>query len=82
MTGGIPQDILLVMTDQQKRWLRQLAGCTFLPGSYDKRFVRDLNARLAANPESELTEKQAAFLRKTAYRYRKQRGDPDMTRPL
>lgn len=66
------------MTDQQQRWIAQLARCTFLPGSWEKRFVRDL----ATFPqERELTERQAAALARVAWRYRKQRGEPNMARP-
>lgn len=66
------------MTDQQQKWVQQLARCSFLPGSYEKRFVRDLEGYA---PDKELTEKQAAFLEKIAYRYRVQRGEPGMMRP-
>lgn len=66
------------MTDQQRKWIEELSHCSFYPGSYDKRFVRDL----ASQPrDKELTEKQAAFLERIAWRYRKQRGDPNMARP-
>ena len=66
------------MTDQQQKWIQELARCIFQPGSWEKRFVRDL---ATMPPEKELTEKQAAALHRTAYRYRKQRGDPNMARP-
>lgn len=66
------------MTDQQAEWIGQLSRCRFQPGSWDRRFVRDL----ASFPrEQELTEKQAAALARLAWRYRKQRGEPQMARP-
>jgi len=46
-----------------------LRGCTFLPGSWDKRFVRHLSALPV---EAELTEKQVACLEKMAHRYLEQ----------
>ena len=46
--------------------LAALARCTFLPGSFDKRFVRDISGVTA------LTEKQRALFHKTFYRYRLQ----------
>lgn len=64
------------MNDQQRRWLDQLSGCTFLPGSWDKRFVRDL-----AGTDRELTAKQAAAIERLAYKYRRQRRDPNMPKP-
>lgn len=57
------------MTDEQHRNLRRLNQCTFLPGSYTKRFVRDMASR---PKEYELTEKQAAYLDKLVHQYRKQ----------
>jgi hypothetical protein len=49
-----------------------LAACTFPPGSYDKRFVRDLHSRMASKDAVTLTEKQAAYVRILAWRYRRQ----------
>lgn len=66
------------MTDEQQKWIGQLAKCSFLPGSWEKRFVHDL---ATFPPEKELTQRQAAALRRIAWRYRKQRGEPDMARP-
>lgn len=57
------------MTSRQKAIIRDLNRCTFLPGSYEKRFVRDM----ATKPDDyELSEKQAAFLDKVHHRYREQ----------
>jgi hypothetical protein len=66
------------MTDQQQRWIEELSHCSFYPGSWDKRFVRDL---ATFPPEQELSEKQAAALARVAWRYRKQRGEPGMAKP-
>lgn len=57
------------MNTRQRAILRDLARCKFYPGSFEKRFVHDLNAK----PDSyELSDKQAAFLDKTHHRYREQ----------
>ena len=66
------------MTDQQWRWLQQLRVCTFLPGSFEKRFVRGLGGK---QPSDTLSEKQAFLLEAIAYRYRRQRREPDMPKP-
>lgn len=66
------------MTDQQQKWIAQLSTCAFYPGSWEKRFVRDL---ATFPPEQELTEKQAAALHRTAWHYRVQRGEPHMEKP-
>lgn len=50
----------------------QLSRCTFFPASYDKYFARDM-LRIAANsPDTELTKRQTAYLRKLAHKYRVQ----------
>jgi hypothetical protein len=59
------------VTDEQQAQLYALNGCTFGVGSFDKRFVRDL---AAAPKDTELTERQDWYLRRTYYRYRKQIG--------
>lgn len=66
------------MTEQQRQWIAELAKCSFYPGSYDKRFIRDMEGRAA---DEALTEKQAAFLERLAYRYRRQRNDEGMAKP-
>lgn len=60
------------VTDGQKRMIAALSYCTFLPGSYPKRFVRDMRWRMENEPDTELSEKQAAYLEKLAWMYRKQ----------
>lgn len=48
--------------------LQALARCTFLPGSAHKRFVRDV----AASDPTKLTWRQWAYVRRLAWRYRRQ----------
>lgn len=49
--------------------ISDLGRCTFLPGSFDKRFVRDLQGK---KPGDTLTLKQLMTLGQMRYRYRKQ----------
>lgn len=49
-----------------------LSRCTFLPRTWDKRFVRSLFTQLQDNPTRPLSEKQKVCLRKLVYKYRRQ----------
>lgn len=60
------------MTDLERTQADSLSGCTFLPGSWDKRFVRDMAAIARDRPTQSITEKQAAWLDELGHRYRKQ----------
>lgn len=60
------------MTSEQRAKVKDLIRCTFLPGSYQKRFVQDLHARL--EDDTPLSEKQAAYLDKLHHMYRRQIG--------
>lgn len=53
------------------RIIRLLALCTFLPGSHEKRFVRDMEG---LGPYDMLSGKQSAYMEALAYKYRKQMG--------
>lgn len=57
------------MTDLDYRTIQALARCSFQPGSWPKRFVRDL---ATYPPERELSEKQQAALARIAWLFRKQ----------
>lgn len=59
------------MTIEQRKMLTILRGCTFLPGSYDKRFVRNISA---LPDDCELTENQAMLIPVLFHRYRRQHG--------
>lgn len=59
------------MEQYQRDMINELRACTFLPGSYQKRFVRDMSTK---PDDYELSEKQAAFLEKLHYMYREQIG--------
>jgi hypothetical protein len=54
--------------------LNLLNRCTFLPGSFAKRFVRDLSGK-EDKQGYELSEKQKRYLWKLVYQYRKQHTD-------
>jgi len=62
------------MTTEQIEKAKQLSRCRFLPGSFDKRFARDMGSIAENKPDHELTEKQSAYLDKLAYKYRRQIG--------
>lgn len=57
------------MTSEQSLKIQALYHCTFLPGSFQKRFVRDMSAKTITD---ELTEKQAVYLDKLYWMYREQ----------
>lgn len=57
------------MTPEQRNKVNLLRRCRFLPGSFDKRFVRDMSTK---SDDYELSKKQATYLDKTFTRYRKQ----------
>lgn len=46
-----------------------LSGCSFLSGSFEKRFVRDM---VTKSLDYELSEKQLVYLMYLRHRYRKQ----------
>ena len=51
---------------RQREMLDDLQGITFLPGSFDKRFCRNVGSQTV------ITERQAALLEQMYHRYRKQ----------
>ena len=61
------------MTDEQRDMARALGQCSFLPGSWDKRFARDM-AAMAEDPDAALTRRQAETLMEVCHRYRRQIG--------
>jgi hypothetical protein len=61
-------------TDEERRLMKHLIGCTFAVGSFDKRFVRDVSARIEAT--GEITDKQGVLIYTLHYRYRRQHRKP------
>jgi hypothetical protein len=57
------------MTDYQHKLIQALQKATFPPGTFTKRFVRDLGYKKQGDA---LTPKQAAYLLKVGYMYRRQ----------
>lgn len=55
------------MSEQQQRKLELLSQCTFIPGSWPKKFVRSMRGY-----EGELTVKQAYWIDRLYYMYRHQ----------
>lgn len=62
------------MTPEEIKTALALRKCTFLPGSYEKRFVASMASIAECNSTIELSEKQKAYLAKVKHRYRKQLG--------
>jgi len=48
--------------------IHELTKCTFLPGSWDKRFVRDMMSK----DVNKLTQKQKEWIDKLHHKYRRQ----------
>ncbi len=63
------------MDEVRSRKVKYLARCSFLPGSYEKRFVRDM----AASLDDELTIRQAHYIDLLYWHYRKQIAAMDGT---
>jgi len=59
------------MTELHWQIIQGLRGCTFLPGSWDKRFARDMET---LGPCDMLSPKQEVQLERMAWRYRRQIG--------
>jgi hypothetical protein len=57
------------MTPDEIRVVQALAGCSFVPGSSPKRFVRQLSVRDRAKP---LSDRQRAYLWAIAWSWRRQ----------
>ncbi len=65
----------LSLTDLDRAAAFQLADCTFRPGSFEKRFARDI-ASLVALGRAVLTPRQLYYLWKLCYRFRRQLTGP------
>ena len=61
------------------RAIADLTFCRFTPGSWDKRFARDMGERVSFGPTS-ITAKQYAWVWKLAWKYRRQLGPSEITR--
>ena len=51
---------------------KDIETCTYLPGSFEKRFAAHMGAIATDNPTKQLTERQSDWLKKQHFRYRKQ----------
>lgn len=60
------------MTENQKAMIEALSHCTFLPGSFEKRYVCSMT--VYSKKDLGLSEKQAEYLGKLFHMYRKQIG--------
>lgn len=62
------------MDEEEKQAAQALAKCTYLPGSFEKRFARDMDS-IARGEHPTITAKQRVWLWKQVHRYRKQIKD-------
>ncbi len=62
------------MTPDQIDKALKLRRCSFLPGSWDKRFARDIGFVAEHHPAKELTERQSKCLDNLVHKYRRQIG--------
>lgn len=62
------------MTWEQAQIIEWLSTCRFLPASFDKRFVSDMNTRRQSGKEYKLSEKQNIKLLELLHKYRNQIG--------
>ena len=60
------------MTDEELEIICHLGRCTFLPGSADKRFVKNMVFAAEHDPDRELTERQTQYLIGLRHKYRRQ----------
>lgn len=65
---------LIPMTEREHYAANQLARCSFQPGSFEKRFAKQIKAK-AVSDNPEITEKGRACLWRLVYRYRRQIPD-------
>lgn len=59
-------------TDDEKEALKALHGVRFLPGSWDKRFIRQLNETFHLLPEGSISDVEAPQLWRILIKYRAQ----------
>lgn len=60
------------MTEDQKTMALHLGVCTFVPGSYDKRFAKNMWFLATENADQAITDRQHSCLCRLTYRYRRQ----------
>lgn len=68
MTAHVQRNLMTPLQQRRARWL---AHCRFAPATFDKRFARELGARLHA-PEPLISWREAATLERLCWRYRGQ----------
>ena len=68
MTADLEVQPRFPMNARQKKAIAALGRCSFLPGSFDKRFAGGVNACV----DDGLTSRQYECLKKMLFRYRRQ----------
>lgn len=69
------------MIELEKKALEALGNVSMRPASAGKRFRNDLVYHMRVQPEMKLTARQALYLWKLVYTYRRQISDPDLLTP-
>jgi len=59
---------MMKATSEEIQLINKLRGCRFLPGSFDKKFIRDINTE-------NISALQHWWIYKLGFKYRKQIGD-------
>jgi hypothetical protein len=60
------------MTEHEITLAKALGRCSFMPGTNQKRFARDLAFVAENDPSREITERQRYYMELMAWRYRRQ----------
>lgn len=60
------------MTPQEREIAINLDRCTYLPGSFEKRFARDMAFFAQNDPDREMTARQRSWMLTQLKRYRRQ----------
>lgn len=60
------------MTEDQVKLATALGRVTYLPGTNEKRFARNMASIAEYRPDIEITEKQAAYMTSLAWKFRRQ----------
>lgn len=72
----------MILDDADRMAAMALTGCRFVPGSPDKRFVREVSEGVANDDIDRLTPKQRRYLWRLVWRYRRQIRARSIDRPL
>lgn len=60
------------MTLSELKKIEEIGSCTMLPGSWDKKFARNMVMIAGTKPETTLSAKQLQFVNHLHHKYREQ----------